>query len=108
MYKLNNITGAIFSLVFVAVTPSWARGSGCCCGSMASLPTATVVAPRGGNETAFPSQRIRRYSYEPSMDTSSTGTYYQPRSFGGGMRSRSSAPPWSLQKTDPGKYRAGK
>ena len=106
MYKLIVVTLAVVSIGLMAATPAQA-GNGCCCVKAAAAPHASAAVPQQRSEAAQAPQGTRRYSYEPSLDAP-TRTYYQPRSYGGGMRSRSSAPAWSLQKTDPRKYRDGR
>lgn len=74
------------------------------CHVKATLTGRASVRTNKGSQGAQAPQATRRYSYEPSLDAPSTRRYEQPRYFGGGMRSRSSAPARSLQKTDFGKY----
>ena len=108
MYKFVAITFAVLFVSLVATAPAQARGRGCCCvHDAASTPSVTPAVPEKGRDTARAPEANRRYSYEPSLDAPSTRAY-QPRSYRGGMRARSSAPAWSLQKTDDAKYRVGR
>ena len=107
MYKFIAVTLAVVSVSLIAAKRADARGDCCCVRDAAPAPAAAPAAPRKADDAAQAPQTSRRYSYEPSFDEPSTRTY-QPRSYSGGMRRRSSSPAWSLQKTDPGKYRAGR
>ena len=108
MYKFVAMAFAVLFVSLVATAPAQAGGRGCCCvHDAASTPSVTPAVPEKGRDMARAPEATRRYSYEPSMDARSTTTY-QPRYYRGGMRSRSSAPAWSLQKTDDAKYRVGR
>ena len=110
MLKFMAITLAAVSIGLIAASPADARGGGSCCcvqDTTASADSHAAARPDQGGRVAQAPQSGRRYSYDPSMDAPSTRTY-QPRSYGSGMRARSSAPAWALQKTNDAKYRVGR